>query len=202
MGPEWYSFDRNGRHIVVLEDNYDASGLKPQLEWLREDLKRHAAGKQVLLFAHRSLFTQWGPGAGMQPTIDELAKYDVRMFAAGHNQQAEYRRGAFDRSVEINNQGTYGIDGSHPDYKVLSFKDITDNPRTRRNEDTGYVRGTHRQFDIDDDAALVSPRQAVSTEPATPSPSSCTPRTTAAHRPPRLSPSATVTAARYGARAT
>ncbi|WP_432143672.1 PQQ-binding-like beta-propeller repeat protein [Streptomyces sp. bgisy084] len=157
LGPEWYSFDRNGRHIVVLEDNYDASGLKPQLEWLREDLRRHAAGKQVLLFAHRSLFTQWGPGAGMQPTIDELAKYDVRMFAAGHNQQAEYRRGAFDRSVEINNQGTYGIDGSHPDYKILSFKDITDNPRTRRNEDTGYVRGTHRQFDIDDDAALVSP---------------------------------------------
>ncbi|MCW3839573.1 PQQ-binding-like beta-propeller repeat protein [Micromonospora yasonensis] len=159
MGPEWYSFDRNGRHIVVLEDNYDSSGLKPQLEWLREDLKRHAVGKQVLVFAHRSLFTQWGPAAGMQPTIDELAKYDVRMFAAGHNQQAEYRRGAFNRSVEVNNQGKYGIDGSHPDYKILDFKDITDDPRTKRNEDTGYVMGTHRQFDIDDDAALVSPAQ-------------------------------------------
>ncbi|MBL1097925.1 outer membrane protein assembly factor BamB family protein [Streptomyces coffeae] len=157
MGPEWYSFDRNGRHIVVLEDNYDSSGLKPQLEWLREDLKRHAVGKQVLVFAHRSLFTVWGPGAGMQPTVDELAKYDVRMFAAGHNQQAEYRRGAFRRSVEVNNQGKYGIDGAHPDYKILDFKDITDNPRTQRNEDTGYIKGTHRQFDIDDDAALVSP---------------------------------------------
>ncbi|MFD4227749.1 PQQ-binding-like beta-propeller repeat protein [Streptomyces sp. NPDC058545] len=159
LGPEWYSFDRDGRHVVVLEDNYDASGLKPQLEWLEQDLARHAQGKQVLVFAHRSLFTQWGPGAGMQPTIDELSKYDVRMFAAGHNQQAEYRRGAFDRSVEINNQGTYGIDGARPDYKVLSFEGITDDPRTRRNEDTGYVMGTHRQFDIDDDAALVSPAQ-------------------------------------------
>lgn len=159
MGPEWYSFDRNGRHIVVLEDNYDSSGLKPQLEWLREDLKRHAVGKQVLVFAHRSLFTVWGPGAGMQPTVDELSKYDVRMFAAGHNQQAEYRRGAFHRSVEVNNQGKYGIDGSHPDYKILDFKDITDDPNTKRNEDTGYIQGTHRQFDIDDDAALVSPAQ-------------------------------------------
>ncbi|MER6102712.1 PQQ-binding-like beta-propeller repeat protein [Streptomyces sp. NPDC001832] len=159
MGPEWYSFDRNGRHIVVLEDNYDSSGLKPQLEWLQEDLKRHAVGKQVLVFAHRSLFTQWGPGAGMQPTIDELSKYDVRMFAAGHNQQAEYRRGAFDRSVEINNQGTYGIDGSHPDYKILDFSAITDDPSTKQNEDTGYVMGTHRQFNVDDDAALVSPGQ-------------------------------------------
>ncbi|MEV6233915.1 PQQ-binding-like beta-propeller repeat protein [Saccharopolyspora shandongensis] len=159
MGPEWYSFDRNGRHIVVLEDNYDSSGLKPQLEWLREDLKRHAVGKQVLVFMHRSLFTVWGPGAGMQPTIDELAKYDVRMAAAGHNQQAEYRRGAFNRSVEINNQGTYGIDGAHPDYKILDFKPITDDPRTPRNEDVGYVMGTHRQFDINDDAALVSPGQ-------------------------------------------
>ncbi|MFI1398356.1 PQQ-binding-like beta-propeller repeat protein [Streptomyces sp. NPDC020681] len=159
LAPEWYSFDRNGRHIVVLEDNYDASGLKPQLEWLRQDLARHAAGKQVFVFAHRSLFTQWGPGAGMQPTIDELAKYDVRMVAAGHNQQAEFRRGAFKRSVEINNQGTYGIDGAHPDYKVLDFRSITDDPRTRRNEDTGHVTGIHRQFDIDDDAALVSPAQ-------------------------------------------
>lgn len=159
LGPEWYSFDRNGRHVVVLEDNYDASGLKPQLEWLREDLARHAAGKQVFVFAHRSLFTQWGPGAGMQPTIDELAKYDVRMVAAGHNQQAEFRRGAFKRSVEINNQGTYGIDGAHPDYKVLDFSAITDDPRTHRNEDTGHVTGIHRQFDIDDDTALVSPAQ-------------------------------------------
>ncbi|MFJ6568249.1 PQQ-binding-like beta-propeller repeat protein [Streptomyces sp. NPDC091292] len=157
LGPEWYSFDRNGRHVVVLEDNYDASGLAPQLEWLKRDLARHAVGKQVLVFAHRSLFTQWGPGAGMQPTIDELAKYDVRMVAAGHNQQAEFRRGAFQRSVEINNQGTYGIDGARPDYKVLDFTGITDDPRTRRNEDTGHVTGVHRQFDIDDDAALVSP---------------------------------------------
>ncbi|WP_406384765.1 PQQ-binding-like beta-propeller repeat protein [Streptomyces sp. NBC_01618] len=159
LAPEWYSFDRNGRHIVVLEDNYDASGLKPQLEWLRQDLARHAVGKQVFVFAHRSLFTQWGPGAGMQPTIDELAKYDVRMVAAGHNQQAEFRRGAFKRSVEINNQGTYGIDGAHPDYKVLDFSAITDDPRTPVNEDTGHVTGIHRQFDIDDDAALVSPAQ-------------------------------------------
>ncbi|MFD4944939.1 PQQ-binding-like beta-propeller repeat protein [Streptomyces sp. NPDC058409] len=159
MGPEWYSFDRNGRHIVVLEDNYDSSGLKPQLEWLREDLKRHAVGKQVLVFAHRSLFTQWGPGAGMQPTIDELSKYDVRMFAAGHNQQAEYRRGAFDRSVEINNQGQYGIDGSHPDVKVLDFEGIYDRPGTKRNEDTGYVMGTHRQFDVRNAVSLVSPAQ-------------------------------------------
>ncbi|WP_331772796.1 NPCBM/NEW2 domain-containing protein (plasmid) [Embleya sp. NBC_00888] len=159
MGPEWYSFDRNGRHIVVLEDNYDSSGLAPQLEWLREDLKRHAVGKQVLVFAHRSLFTQWGPGAGMQPTVDELAKYDVRLFAAGHNQQAEFRRGAWDRSVEINNQGNYGIDGSQPDYKILDFKEITDDPATKRNEDTGLVTGTHREFNVQDDAALVSPAQ-------------------------------------------
>ncbi|MFF3453366.1 PQQ-binding-like beta-propeller repeat protein [Streptomyces sp. NPDC002730] len=159
LAPEWYSFDRNGRHIVVLEDNYDASGLKPQLEWLRRDLAQHAVGKQVLVFAHRSLFTQWGSGAGMQPTVDELAKYDVRMVAAGHNQQAEFRRGAFKRSVEINNQGTYGIDGAHPDYKVLDFSGITDDLRTSRNEDTGHVTGIHRQFDIDDDSALVSPAQ-------------------------------------------
>ncbi|MGW2415571.1 outer membrane protein assembly factor BamB family protein [Streptomyces tubercidicus] len=159
LAPEWYSFDRNGRHIVVLEDNYDASGLAPQLEWLRRDLARHAVGKQVFVFAHRSLFTQWGPGAGMQPTVDELAKYDVRMVAAGHNQQAEFRRGAFKRAVEINNQGTYGIDGAHPDYKVLDFRGITDDPHTPRNEDTGHVTGIHRQFDVDDDAALVSPAQ-------------------------------------------
>ncbi|MFC8130604.1 PQQ-binding-like beta-propeller repeat protein [Streptomyces sp. NPDC057302] len=157
LGPEWYSFDRDGRHVVVLEDNYDAGGLKPQLEWLREDLARNAVGKQVFVFAHRSLFTQWGPGAGMQPTVDELAKYDVRMVAAGHNQQSEFRRGAFKRSVEVNNQGTYGIDGARPDYKVLDFSGITDDPRTRRNEDTGHATGIHRQFDVDDDAALVSP---------------------------------------------
>lgn len=157
MGPEWYSFDRNGRHIVVLEDNYDTRALAPQLDWLREDLARHAEGKQVFVFAHRSLFTRWGPGAGMQPIVDELAKYDVRMFAAGHNQQAEFRRGAFDRSVEVNNQGTYGIDGARPDYKVLDFTDITDDPSTAANEDRGYVTGTHRQFAVDDDVALVSP---------------------------------------------
>ncbi|MEV6106179.1 PQQ-binding-like beta-propeller repeat protein [Streptomyces sp. NPDC051940] len=159
LGPEWYSFDRGGRHIVVLENNYDASGLAPQLEWLRRDLARHAAGRQVFVFVHRSLFTQWGPGAGMQPIVDELAKYDVRMVAAGHNQQAEFRRGAFRRSVEINNQGTYGIDGARPDYKVLDFTAITDDPATDRDEDTGHVTGVHRQFDVDDDAALVSPAQ-------------------------------------------
>ncbi|WP_205304201.1 outer membrane protein assembly factor BamB family protein [Nonomuraea montanisoli] len=159
MGPEWYSFDRGGRHVVVLEDNYDSSGLAPQLAWLREDLRRHAAGKQVLVFAHRSLFTRWGPGAGMQPIVDELAKYDVRMFAAGHNQQAEYRRGAFARSVEVNNMGVYGIDAARPDYKILDFAGITDDPDTKENEDTGYIAGTHRQFEVDDDVALVSPAE-------------------------------------------
>jgi outer membrane protein assembly factor BamB len=157
MGPEWYSFDRNGRHVVVLEDNYDSAGLAPQLEWLREDLRRHAVGKQVLVFAHRSLFTKWGPGAGMQPIVDELARYDVRMLAAGHNQQAEFRRGAFARSVEVNNMGTYGIDSARPDYKILDFSGITDNPDTEVNEDTGYIGGTHRQFGVNDDVALVSP---------------------------------------------
>ena len=157
MGPEWYSFDRNGRHVVVLEDNYDARGLAPQLAWLKEDLKRHAVGKQVLVFAHRSLFTKWGPGAGMQPIVDELARYDTRLFAAGHNQQAEYRRGAFARSVEINNMGTYGIDGARPDYKIMDFSAITDDESTPENEDRGLVFGTHRQFEIDDDVALVSP---------------------------------------------
>lgn len=157
MGPEWYSFDRNGRHVVVLEDNYDGAGLAPQLEWLREDLRRHADGKQVLVFAHRSLFTKWGPGAGMQSTVDELARYDVRMFAAGHNQQAEYRRGAFSRSVEVNNMGTYGLDSARPDYKILDFSTITDDPNTAANEDTGYIGGTHRQFGVNDDVALVSP---------------------------------------------
>ncbi|MGO4104733.1 PQQ-binding-like beta-propeller repeat protein [Leifsonia sp. YAF41] len=157
LGPEWYSFDRNGRHVVVLENNYDSAGLEPQLQWLREDLRRHAVGKQVLVFAHRSLFTKWGPGAGMQPTVDELANYDVRMFAAGHNQQAEYRRGAFARSVEINNMGTYGLDSARPDYKIVDFAGITDDPDTAANEDTGYVGGTHRQFGVNNDVALVSP---------------------------------------------
>ncbi|MFF5792032.1 PQQ-binding-like beta-propeller repeat protein [Paeniglutamicibacter sp. NPDC012692] len=157
MGPEWYSFDRNGRHVVVLENNYDSAGLAPQLEWLKEDLGRHAVGKQVVVFAHRSLFTKWGPGAGMQPIVDELAKYDVRMFAAGHNQQAEYRRGAFKRSVEVNNMGTYGLDSARPDYKIVDFSGITDDPATEANEDTGYIGGTHRQFGVNDDVAMVSP---------------------------------------------
>ncbi|WP_433664288.1 PQQ-binding-like beta-propeller repeat protein [Nocardia sp. CA-128927] len=158
MGPEWYSFNRNGRHIVVLENNYDTSALNPQLQWLREDLSRHATGKQVFVFAHRSLFTKWGPGQAIQPIVDELARYDTRMFAAGHNQQSEFRRGAFPRSVEVNNMGaTYGIDGARPGYKVLDFAGITDDPATPQNEDTGYVSGTHRQFFVRDRTALVSP---------------------------------------------
>nr|CEL21022.1 predicted cell surface protein/ lipoprotein [Kibdelosporangium sp. MJ126-NF4]CTQ95464.1 predicted cell surface protein/ lipoprotein [Kibdelosporangium sp. MJ126-NF4] len=151
LGPEWYSFNRNGRHHVVLENNYDTGSLVPQLSWLREDLRRNAVGKQVFVFAHRSLFTQWGPGSAIQPIVDELAKYDVRMFAAGHNQQAEFRRGAFPRSVEINNIGaTYGIDGARPGYKVLDFTDLADR----------YVTGQHRQFHVHDDMAVVSPAPA------------------------------------------
>ncbi|WP_107660302.1 outer membrane protein assembly factor BamB family protein [Nocardia suismassiliense] len=158
MGPEWYSFDRNGRHIVVLENNYDTSGLAPQLRWLREDLQRHAVGKQVFVFAHRSLFTKYGAGEAIQPTMDELARYDVRMFAAGHNQQSEFRRGAFARSVEVNNMGaTYGIDGARPGYQLLDFAGITDDRATAANEDVGYVSGTHRQFFVRDRTALVSP---------------------------------------------
>ncbi|MCM6773256.1 PQQ-binding-like beta-propeller repeat protein [Nocardia sp. CDC159] len=158
LGPEWYSFDRNGRHIVVLENNYDTAGLAPQLRWLREDLRRHAAKRQVLVFAHRSLFTKWGPGQAIAPIVDELANYDVRMFAAGHNQQSEFRRGVFPRSVEVNNMGvTYGIDGARPGYKLLDFAAITDERVTPANEDTGYITGTHRQFFVRDRAALVSP---------------------------------------------
>ncbi|ALG10026.1 hypothetical protein AOZ06_26815 [Kibdelosporangium phytohabitans] len=151
LGPEWYSFNRNGRHHVVLENNYDTSSLVPQLAWLREDLRRNAVGKQVFVFAHRSLFTQWGPGPAIQPIADELAKYDVRMFAAGHNQQAEFRRGAFPRSVEVNNIGaTYGIDGVRPGYKVLDFTDLANR----------YVTGQHHQFGVRDDMAVVSPAQS------------------------------------------
>ncbi len=158
LGPEWYSFNRNGRHAVVLENNYDTSQMNAQLQWLKEDLRRNAVGKQVFVFAHRSLFTQWGPGAAIQPIIDELAKYDVRMFAAGHNQQSEFRTGAFPRSVEINNMGaTYNIDGARPGYKQLNFAEITDDKSTPNNEDTGFVTGNHRQFFIKNRSSLVSP---------------------------------------------
>ncbi|WP_218951957.1 PQQ-binding-like beta-propeller repeat protein [Amycolatopsis anabasis] len=161
LGPEWYSFNRNGRHMVVLEDNYDTTGLAPQLRWLREDLRRNAVGRQVFVFAHRSLFTQYGPGSAIQPLVDELAKYDVRMFAAGHDQQNEFRRGAFPRSVEINNMGaTYGIDGARPGYNLLDFSGITDDPNTPQNEDVGYVAGDHRQFHLHGGVAVVSPAQS------------------------------------------
>lgn len=158
LGPEWYSFNRNGRHMVVLENNYDTSAMNAQLQWLKEDLRRNAVGKQVFVFAHRSLFTQWGPGAAIQPIVDELAKYDVRMFAAGHNQQSEFRTGAFPRSVEINNMGaTYNIDGARTGYKQLDFAEITDDRNTPINEDTGLVTGNHRQFFIKNRSSLVSP---------------------------------------------
>jgi len=57
FGVEWYSFDYKGVHFVCLssEDINDQVGPQ-QLQWLEEDLRKHADARWTLLFLHKPLW--------------------------------------------------------------------------------------------------------------------------------------------------
>lgn len=57
FGPTWYSFDRGGVHVVVLDDVFWWGGYmgyldRAQLDWLAADLAHVEAGRRVLVCLH------------------------------------------------------------------------------------------------------------------------------------------------------
>jgi hypothetical protein len=91
-GTGYYSFDLGSWHLVALNSNCDAEALhgcgpdSPQVEWLRDDLREHAA-MCTLAYWHHPRFSA-GPmhfsDDSVQTFWDVLAEADADVVLSGH----------------------------------------------------------------------------------------------------------------------
>ena len=103
----WYSFDRGGLHLVVLDANFrkdtvpysrgdydwrDTNISPLQLEWLLRDLG--AAGRPSIVFSHQRLDEGVEPGIGNRVAIRQALKDSgkVVLVLHGHVHQGDYQR--------------------------------------------------------------------------------------------------------------
>jgi serine/threonine-protein phosphatase CPPED1 len=129
IGPDWYSFDRNGWHFVVLnscimykDENVPEEAAK-QLAWLKNDLaqaaKRPGASEMysrgIVVFMHHPLFLDSAdeddqyfniPGACRKVYINLLKKYSVRIVFNGHLHQENL---AIDDGLEVVTTAAVGM---------------------------------------------------------------------------------------------
>jgi outer membrane protein assembly factor BamB len=145
VGPEWYSFSYGDRHFVML-DSMDGVDQPEQLEWLRDDLERHAQDRQVVAMFHAPLVT---PRSWSLPEIWEyvelLESYDTRLLLAGHTHTNTIDHDVVDGAVHV----------------------ITNSPRSTRDEtpngwrlvefDGEELRVPFREFHVDRSLTLTHP---------------------------------------------
>jgi len=96
-GQGWYSFDKNGIHVVGLVNvmNLKAGGLgtlgNEQLEWLEDDVKHLKSSTPLVVFAHIPLWTvypQWGWGTDdSAQALSYLKKFGSVTVLNGHIHQ-------------------------------------------------------------------------------------------------------------------
>ncbi|MDE3010254.1 MAG: metallophosphoesterase [Pseudomonadota bacterium] len=100
FGPSWYAFDHQGVHFVAI-DNVSDPGARvddAQLDWLRADLAKLAAGTSVVVLTHRPLFDlapNWGWATrNGQAVVDILLPYpNVTVFYGHIHQELHHQTG-------------------------------------------------------------------------------------------------------------
>ena len=109
FGPDWYSFDYEGCHVIVLNNALMNSGLPDeakQLEWLKQDLEAAKESRLLFVAVHNPLFWVGTDDFGTenyevvnQPMrgdlIDLFDQYDVQAVFTGHTHHriSNYLRG-------------------------------------------------------------------------------------------------------------
>ncbi|HET7232507.1 MAG TPA: metallophosphoesterase [Longimicrobium sp.] len=85
-GKGWYSFDVDGWHVVVLNsEGYTEEGAE-QIQWLRDDLRRHPA-RCTLAAIHRPRFSsgKHGDSERVKPLFAALYEGGVDVLLSGHD---------------------------------------------------------------------------------------------------------------------
>ena len=110
QGPEWYSFEWRGHHVVVI-DNYDAGDLSPvgepdasrneqQFKWLKADLEHIDRRRPLIVVAHVALNDPLTI-PGTERYIKLLRKYDVRLALTGHTHRNDVDPNVFPGGLTV-----------------------------------------------------------------------------------------------------
>jgi hypothetical protein len=85
-GKGWYSYERDGWHVVVLNSEIDMSPATEQLAWLREDLRTHPS-RCTLAYMHRPRFSsgQHGDSERVKAAFRVLYDGGVDVLLGGHD---------------------------------------------------------------------------------------------------------------------
>nr|MBN2277332.1 metallophosphoesterase [candidate division Zixibacteria bacterium] len=120
IGPPYYSFNRQGLHIVVL--NYGLAEVNDsfpaeQLTWLENDLKANQQADYTLVFFHKPFWHEYTARGKAHPLHDLFVKYGVNAAFSGHYH--EYFAANYD-GVMYTNVGSSGAD-TDPDPTGLEY---------------------------------------------------------------------------------
>jgi hypothetical protein len=89
-GKGWYSYELDGWHVVVLNTEIDIAAGSEQLDWLRDDLRRHPS-RCTLAYMHRPRFSSGKHGTSdrMKDAFAALYEGGVDVMLGGHDHTYE-----------------------------------------------------------------------------------------------------------------
>ena len=140
-GKGWYSYDRDGWHLVALNTEESLDEGSEQLEWLRRDLRAHPR-RCTLVYTHDPRFSsgKHGPARRMTAAFRVMYEHGVDVLLSGHDH--DYERfapqdpdGRRDPRKGVR-QFVVGTGGA-PTYKI---REAARNSEARNDRDHGVLR--------------------------------------------------------------
>ena len=155
QGPEWYSFEWRGHHVVVI-DNYDAGDLSPngepestrneqQFNWLKADLQHIDKSRPLIVVAHIALNDPLTiPGTDRY--IKLLRKYNVKLVLSGHTHRNDVDPNVFPGALTVVTEPAWSPqDGGPVGFRRISL------------QQDGSFSIPFKQFDVDRRVVVAHP---------------------------------------------
>jgi len=121
IGKPYYSFSRQGIHIIVLDYSRTEASADDfpddQLKWLEEDLKQNQEADYIIVFFHKPFWNEFTANGKPHPLHSLFVKYGVDAVFSGHYH--EYFSADYD-GIAYTNVGSSGA-GISPDPTGLQY---------------------------------------------------------------------------------
>lgn len=146
VGPEWYSLNYGQRHFVVLE-NHQGFSQPDQLQWLEQDLERHAKNRELVVIVHKPLNTPQTPrpATDTQKYLDLLSRYRTVLVLMGHTHVNDVALDVIPGARHVvTNSSSYTIDQTPNGFRVVTFQG-------------GEEQHPFKMYNVDRRLAIVSP---------------------------------------------
>ena len=128
-------------------ENHQGFGEADQLQWLKQDLERHAKHRELVVIVHKPLNTPQTPvpAANTQQYLDLLAGYRTTLVLMGHTHVNDVARDVIPGAKHVvTNSSSYTIDQTPNGFRLVTFQG-------------GQEHHPFKMYNVDRSLTIVSP---------------------------------------------